>query len=165
MLKRVEKRRRKREEEEMLGIDEEMKEIMGMHDTDSEESDSESESEGESGSEAGSDAGGSEGGFDFGDEGSDAFMDDEEVIDEQEDDRGSESEEEDPEVSVAEALNDPVYIVSLEPDVRACIVCPGKLLKGSTMVDLHRTSNACTVSLTWRTCFALLTSCPFFWDP
>ena len=38
MFKRVEKRRLKKQEEEELGIDEDMKEILGMHDTDSEES-------------------------------------------------------------------------------------------------------------------------------
>ena len=42
MFKRVEKRIRKKEKEEELGIDEDMKEMLGMHDTDSEESDSSS---------------------------------------------------------------------------------------------------------------------------
>ncbi|KAF8071868.1 hypothetical protein FPV67DRAFT_902873 [Lyophyllum atratum] len=51
-------------------------------------------------------------------------------------------EEEQPVITVQEALRDALYIVSLEPVVKACIVCPGKLLKGAKMVELHRTSNA-----------------------
>lgn len=44
MYKRVEKRRRKQSKEEELGLTEEMKEVLGMHDTDSDESDSSSSS-------------------------------------------------------------------------------------------------------------------------
>ncbi|KAF8813356.1 hypothetical protein BYT27DRAFT_7230935 [Phlegmacium glaucopus] len=114
MFKRVDKRRRKKEEEEKLGLDEEVKEILGIQDTDSEES--ESESDFDEGEEEGSAAEGER--------------------DEEED------EGEDPSVTVSQALKDPVYIVSILPDVKACIVCPGKLLKSVKMVQLHRTSNA-----------------------
>jgi hypothetical protein len=43
MFKRVAKRAKRKEKEEALGLDEEMKEALGMHETDSEESDSSSE--------------------------------------------------------------------------------------------------------------------------
>jgi hypothetical protein len=126
MFKRVEKRRRKKVEEEELGLDEDMKEILGMHDTDSDESDSDSDQSSagdveEEQQEDLSDTGG------FG-EGSDSDQD--------EDKEGRI-------ITVQEALRDPVYLVSIQPDVKACIVCPGKLLKGAKMVELHRTSKAC----------------------
>ena len=124
MFKRVDKRRRKKEEEEKLGLDEEVKEILGIQDTDSEESESES---------------------DDGEEEEESVADEEMVSDEDEDEEEDE-EEEDPSITVGQALKDPLYSVSVLPDVKACIVCPGKLLKSLKMVQLHRTSNACTLS-------------------
>jgi hypothetical protein len=123
MFKRVEKRRRKKEEEEELGLDEDMKEVLGMQDTDSDESDSDSDSDSASDHGIGSDAG----------------------IEEatEEDGDGGDSEAGNHEISVEDALEDPVYLVSLEPDRKACIVCPGKLLKHSRMIEVHKTSNVC----------------------
>jgi hypothetical protein len=54
MFKRVAKRVKRKEDEEALGLDEDMKEALGMHDTDSDESESDSSGD-ESNSEAGSD--------------------------------------------------------------------------------------------------------------
>jgi hypothetical protein len=125
MFKRVEKRRRKKVEEEELGLGEDMKEILGMHDTDSDESDSDSDqSPTENVEDRDSDMGGL--GKDSGNE-----LDDEE--------------EEEDIVTIQEALRDPVYLVSLQPDIKACVVCPGKLLKGGKMVELHRISKACAL--------------------
>ena len=45
-----------------------------------------------------------------------------------------------PPMSVTEAVRDPVYIVSLDPEVKACVLCPGKLLKNATMSDIHKAS-------------------------
>lgn len=132
MFKRVEKRRRKKEEEEELGLDDDMKDVLGMQDTDSDESNSESEdSDSEAGDEVGSNAG------------SGAEGEDGEESEEEED----ESEAENPEISVQDALDDPVYLVSLDPDVKACIVCPGKLLKNAKMIDVHMISGVCTFDL------------------
>ena len=128
MFKRVDKRRRKKEEEEKLGLDEEMKEILGIQDTDSEESVSDSD-DGEEEEE---------------EEEEESVADDEEMNSGEEDE---DDEEEDPSITVGQALKDPLYIVSVLPDVKACIVCPGKLLKSLRMVQLHRTSNACAISL------------------
>jgi hypothetical protein len=55
MFKRVAKRVKRKEEEEALGLDEDMKEALGMHDTDSDESESDSSEDDDSQSEAGSD--------------------------------------------------------------------------------------------------------------
>jgi len=119
MFKRVDKRRRKKEEEEELGLDEEVKEILGIQDTDSEESESDSD-EGEEEKTA-----------------ADEEMNSVEDEDDEEDD-----DKQDSSITVSQALKDPLYIVSILPDVKACIVCPGKLLKSVKMVQLHRTSNA-----------------------
>ena len=127
MFKRVDKRRRKKEEEDKLGLDEEVKEILGIQDTDSEESESDSEEE-ES----------------VADEEMNSGEDEEK---EEEDDEEDDDEGEDPSITVGQALKDPLYNISVLPDIKACIVCPGKLLKSVKMVQLHRTSNACTLSL------------------
>lgn len=129
MFKRVDKRRRRKEEEERLGLDEEVKEILGIHDTDSEESESDSD----------------DGEEEEDEEEEESVADDEEMNSGEED--KEDDEEEDPSITVGQALKDPLYIVSVLPDVKACIVCPGKLLKSLRMVQLHRTSNACTISL------------------
>ena len=136
MFKRVEKRRRKKEEEEKLGLDEEVKEILGMQDTDSEESESDSDEEGE-------------------EEEEESVADNEDMnsVEEDEDEEDEDEEEKDPSITVSQALKDPLYIVSVLPDIKACIVCPGKLLKSTKMVQLHRTSNACTPSLIYKTHF------------
>ncbi|KAJ7170928.1 hypothetical protein C8R43DRAFT_71737 [Mycena crocata] len=125
MFKRVEKRRRKQEEEEELGLDEDMKEVLGMNDTDSDESDSdsdESESEAEPGAVEG--------------------VDGEENEEDEEDSSEDGDAAEEPPISVKEALRDPVYIVSLQPDVKACIVCPGKVFKSDEILKSHRASKA-----------------------
>lgn len=124
MFKRADKRRRKKEDEEKLFLDQEMKEILGIQDTDSEESDSDS---------------------DEGEEEERATNEEMNSGEEEEDEENDE--EEDPSITVSQALKDPLYIISILPDVKACIVCPGKLLKSVKMVQLHRTSNACTLSL------------------
>ena len=137
MFKRVEKRRRKKEEEEKLGLDEEVKEILGMQDTDSEESESDSDSDQDE------------------EEEKESLADNEEMNsgEEDEDEEDHDAEEEDPSITVSQALKDPLYIVSVLPDIKACIVCPGKLLKSTRMVQLHRTSNACTLSLNFKNHF------------
>ena len=134
MFKRVERRKKRQEKEEELGLDAETKEVLGLHDTDSEESESESEkdvsgNEDEDDAEELSDASGEE---------------DQEDAEHDHDDEGSAEDSEDelvlPNISVTEAVRDPVYTVPLDPDVKACILCPGKLLKNTTMVDVHKSS-------------------------
>ncbi|KIM84341.1 hypothetical protein PILCRDRAFT_818689 [Piloderma croceum F 1598] len=120
MFKRVEKRRRKKEEEEELGLDDDMKEVLGMQDTDSDESDSGSDSE-ES---------------DTWIEKAESEANEEEKMD------GESSDGKDIELSVEDALEDPVYLASLELDTKACIVCPGKVLKHPKMIEVHKASGA-----------------------
>ncbi|KAG6333023.1 hypothetical protein ID866_6067 [Astraeus odoratus] len=132
MFKRVEKRRRKRKEEEKLGLDEGMKEIMGLNDTDSDETNSESESE--VGSQESDDIESGDGEQTEGDE------DDREHGDE--DDREHGDEDEEPPISVEEALKDPVYLISIDPTIHGCILCKGKTIKNAGMATVHRDSIA-----------------------
>ena len=124
MFKRVDRKRKKREEEEELGLDEDIKAIMGLNDTDSEESASESDSSSD------------------GD--SDAEQSGEGDLEEAGDETEDEGEDDEPPISLSEALRDPVYVVSLDPDVRACILCKGKVIKGTPMSQVHKTSIVCT---------------------
>ncbi|KAG1872253.1 hypothetical protein F4604DRAFT_1925873 [Suillus subluteus] len=128
MFKRVEKKRKKLEEEEELGIDEDMKELMGFNDTDSDESASDSDSSSDEHLDA--------------DELQSGEEDLEEAGDEMEDDDASDDEE--PPILLSEALRDPIYVVSLDPDVRACILCKGKVIKSTQMSTVHKASIAHT---------------------
>ncbi|PPQ95738.1 hypothetical protein CVT26_015864 [Gymnopilus dilepis] len=129
MFKRVEKRRRKKQEEEELGLDEDMKEVLGIQETDSEESasDTDSDSEGEDGFALGEE--------DEELEGADLGAEEEAGSEEEDDEQG---EDEDPNISVGQALDEPIYVVSVLPDIRSCIVCPGKLLKSAKMAHERR---------------------------
>lgn len=126
MFKRVEKKRKKLEEEEELGIDEDMKEFMGVNDTDSDESASDSDSSSDEHSDADQLQSGNEDLEETGDEDGDEMEDDEE-----------------PPILLSEVLRDPIYVVSLDPDVRACILCKGKVIKGTQMSTVHKESIVC----------------------
>jgi hypothetical protein len=152
MFKRVERKIKRKEKEEELGINEDMKEVLGIHDTDSDESDSESEDSSDAEEGEGEEEGRSS------DEGTippplkkrkrDNFEpepedQEESGMDEAPDEMDADQSDEDEEgvqMNVEEALNDPLYIVSIQPDVRACILCPDKLLKNPTMAEVHKTS-------------------------
>ena len=138
MFKRVEKRLAKKKEEEELGITEEIKEAVGLNGLDSDDSTSD-ESEASSSSSTpqipskrkrpfeeeiddGSDSA-------FGGRGSSASAD--EFDDE---------DEPDVQMTVEEVLHNPLFITSIQPDIRGCIVCPRKVLKNDTMVSVHTTS-------------------------
>ena len=71
----------------------------------------------------------------MGDTGEESGDDDAEDVDANEDDE--------PSISLPEALRDPVYVVSLDRDVRACILYKGKVIKGTPMSQVHKTSTVC----------------------
>lgn len=124
MFKRMERKRKRQEEEEELGLDEDTKEILGLNDTDSDESDSGSEQEN-----AQSDD--SNPGIDEDrDQKEDTTSKDENIDDE-------------PTMSVAEALKDPIYLISLDPTAYGCMVCKGKLIKNAGMATVHKNANVC----------------------
>ena len=154
MFKRVEKRRKRKEDEEELGIDEEMKEVLGLQDTDSSESESGSDSD--SDSDISNDEGdasasgmlkrkrvkGSES------EGDDSGLANDVVSDEEEEGEDVVESDEDetdhpdsgPQITVAEALQDPLYVVSMDPEIQSCVLCPGKRLKNPAMIRVHMQS-------------------------
>jgi hypothetical protein len=154
MFKRINKRIQKKEKEEAAGINDEMKEILGMQDTDSDESDSSSNSEHDSSDADSSDSEESE------DEGSSEpqkflglkrrLETEDEDSDGSEQEDGSEDAEDTestaPPMTVAEALSEPLYPVRSGSDARECILCPGKELKHAKMASVHVSS-----SVSWST--------------
>ena len=144
MFKRIEKRQKKREHDEELGIDDEMKQTYGLEDTDSDESSSDSDTSSEN-SEA--DESDDKNGDDNLDRGSTADIKTEwlatgEETSEEED----ESDEEElaldkenrlPRLKLADVMKNPIYIPSAEREERTCIVCPKKILKNSRMAEVH----------------------------
>lgn len=155
MFKRVEKRIRKKERDEELGLDGEMKEALGINDlnSDDESSDSDDSNGGSSDEDRDSESGaelqedGSEA-----EEGSEADEDEDvgemdldvgelEGLEEDASDADESEDEGEPPMSVSEALQNPLYIISLDPEVRECIVCPGKLIKNAVMGEVHIKSN------------------------
>lgn len=144
MFKRVDKRRRRQEEEEELGLDDELKQVLGIQDTDSDESNSDSDDD----DDMSSDGDNEEGGSDLPDmhfDGSDA-EDDMDEDDEEEADEGSDS---GPsflvKLSIEQALKEPIIPAPDDPVLNFCILCPQKTLRSETMVQVHRSSNACAL--------------------
>lgn len=142
MFKRITKKQKKQEIDDELGLDEDTKQMFGMHDTDSDESNS-------SDSEEDSDL--SDGGSDLDDDldrNSTADMtmewldaaregsEDEDDTDEEGLDLDEQLDDEPP-LPLSEAVKNPIYLVSMDQDIRACIACPSKLLKNNKMVELH----------------------------
>ncbi|KAH7915594.1 hypothetical protein BJ138DRAFT_1141241 [Hygrophoropsis aurantiaca] len=125
MLKRVERKRKKQKEDEELGLDEEMKDIIGHNDTDSDESESDSDSD-----------------LDADSDNKNEQEHETEGIHNEDEEGGEDSGEEgagEPPISVQSALEDPIYIVS---GVRACMLCKGKLIKSNKMAIVHKGSIA-----------------------
>ncbi|KZT22050.1 hypothetical protein NEOLEDRAFT_1244201 [Neolentinus lepideus HHB14362 ss-1] len=149
MFKRVEKRIKKAEQDDELGLDDEVKEALGLNtvDTDSDESDSDSESELAS-EESANTKKRKRAEDDDGEQDDDNEQDDDEE-NEQGEDESESDEEDDPNavpfsMSIVDALSNPTYIQSLDPEIQACIVCPGKLLKHPKMIEVHVASGVHT---------------------
>lgn len=68
----------------------------------------------------------------------------EESSDEREDEEDVATNDEPP-MSIEEALRDPVYLVSMKPvTVHGCLLCKGKTIKNAEMATVHRNSAVCT---------------------
>ncbi|KZT02586.1 uncharacterized protein LAESUDRAFT_815222 [Laetiporus sulphureus 93-53] len=129
MFKRAQKRRRRQQKEEELGLDAETKEVLGLHDSDSDELSSDSDSDDDSENEN----------FDEG-----AAVDQESAVegnDVPSDEDVSDADlDDEPPLSVADALENPVY--TIEPELYACVVCTRKRFKNPIMCDVHTESPA-----------------------
>lgn len=159
MYKRISKRIKKKEEEAALDLDEGNREILGMNETDSDESDSSNDREGRWQSDTDDSSaqaphristerstgiqtglghkqnwkmGHSSNDSDIGAEDSEA-----EQISESEDMEDNSP----PPMTISEALNEPLYLVRKGSDARKCVVCPGKELKHSKMATIHVASS------------------------
>ncbi|KAI0043833.1 hypothetical protein FA95DRAFT_1597745 [Auriscalpium vulgare] len=168
MFKRVERRRKRKEEEEELGLDEDMKAVMGLQDTDSSESESDSDSDSSSEAESSSsvgpakrapqggkkrkrveeakaeadDASSSDGEEEAEDNVDGEEKEDEEEEEEEEGDSDDEQATGEPAITVSSALRQPIRESIVHPDQSFCAMCPGKILKNSTMVQVHESSKA-----------------------
>jgi hypothetical protein len=138
MFKRVERRLKRREREDELGLDEDMKEVLGLNDTDSDESESDSDLD-------------SHGDIPDADSDEDEVEMDSDGGNDEEDGSDNEVDQQQSEeralITIAEALSNPIFLVSLDPTINECIVCPGKQLKNPKMIEAHTSSKACMISL------------------
>lgn len=146
MFKRVDRRRKRKEIEERLGLDEDERGVFGLHDTDSSESESESES-------ASSSATSSDGHRTqpkkkrrrsasplSNDYDSDEIENEEPAADDEEDESGSGEYTSALRLSIASALKEPVRLIRTDPEAWVCTFCPGKILKHAAMVKVHEAS-------------------------
>jgi hypothetical protein len=141
MFKRVERRLKRREEEEKLGIDDETRDILGLNDTDSEESDPDSDllSLSENELESSED----EGGEVWGGIGDDEMDDDEEDEDEEEEEEKGPRHIAFPIFTTQQALDDPVYAHPTQDNAHLCSICPGKTLISAQSISQHLGSKVC----------------------
>ncbi|KIY64997.1 hypothetical protein CYLTODRAFT_445638 [Cylindrobasidium torrendii FP15055 ss-10] len=139
MFKRIDRRLKRKAEQEELGIDGDLKEQLGLV-TDSDESESDSDSDGEGQGESSDadndvDAAGSD------NEGIEEEDGEEQDSDSEEEDDGGSSEDENTlDRSVAEVLENPLFLASEDPPTTLCSVCPGKILTTVQAVETHSLS-------------------------
>ena len=149
MFKRVDRRRKRKEIEERLGLDDDERGVFGLHDTDSSESESDaSESASASSSSATSSTqprkrrkrGTSSPSNDEGgeDEDGDSATDDE-------DEEGSSEHGIALRLTIASALKEPIRLILPDPEAWVCTFCPGKILKHEAMVKVHEASRVRTL--------------------
>jgi hypothetical protein len=157
MFKRVDRRRKRKEIEESLGLDDDERGVFGLHDTDSSESESDaSEAASTSSSTTSSDAHrirlknkGKFGAFSPSNDESGEDEDGEPVTDGEEDEEGSGEHRAIPHLTIASALNEPVRLIHPDPEAWVCAFCPGKVLKHAAMVKVHEASRVRTLQ-TWE---------------
>lgn len=153
MFKRIEKRRKRREEEIKLGIDDVTRDVLGLNDTDSEESESDSDLpsdafQGESEAEGSEDESESEeawGGIGGG--GLDAESDASEEEEEEAEAEAGPRHIAFPVVTAQQALDDPIYAHPTQDNVQLCSICPGRTLINTQTISQHLASKACIYDL------------------
>ena len=144
MFKRIEKRLKRREEERQLGIDDETRDILGLNDTDSEESESDSdlsidafEAEGFEDDNESEEVWGGIGGDD-----TDQESDGSEEGEDEEEDAGPRRIAF-PVITAQQALDDPIYAHPTQDNDHLCSICPGKTLVNAQTISQHLASKAC----------------------
>ncbi|KAG7451269.1 uncharacterized protein BT62DRAFT_926928 [Guyanagaster necrorhizus] len=108
MFKRVDRRLKRKAEDDALGIDDELKQALGIPHNDSDDSDSSSDSSED-----------------------EAHAEDEDGVVE---DEGDDTEVK---MTIAQVLENPIYNSPTDIDMTACFVCPAKRFKGPSMIQIH----------------------------
>lgn len=147
MFKRVDRRRKRKEKEERLGLDEDQLGVFGLHHTDSSESESDSS---DSASTSSSDGLATqsrkkrkrEASSPSYDENEDSDEDGEPATDDEEDE-GNSDHGSHPPLTIASALKEPIRPDS-DSEAWVCAFCPGKTLKHAAMVKVHEASRVRT---------------------
>ncbi len=142
MFKRVDRRRKRKEKEERLGLDEDQLGVFGLHHTDSSESESDSSDSASTSSSDGlatqsrkkrkREASSPSYDEDGEDEDSEPTTDDE-------DDEGNSDHGSLPPLTIVSALKEPIRLDS-DSEEWVCAFCPGKTLKHVAMVKVHEAS-------------------------
>ncbi|KZP00501.1 hypothetical protein CALVIDRAFT_533510 [Calocera viscosa TUFC12733] len=131
MYKRIAKRIERHEREDKLGITEEEKEILGLNDTDSDESDSEESDDQGDDSEASVD------GEDNSAELEISLRDAQESDHEDEEDEIESLGDLIPPMPIDQALKSPLYDFLATAKGQGCVICPGKILASENAANLH----------------------------
>jgi len=152
MFKRVDRRRKRKEIEERLGLDDDERGVFGLHDTDSSESESDaSESASASSSSATSSNGCRTQPRKKRKRGTSSPSNDESGEDEDGESATDEDEEGSSEhgialrLTIASALKEPIHLIRPDPEAWVCTFCPGKILKHAAMVKVHEASRVRTL--------------------
>jgi hypothetical protein len=148
MFKRVDRRRKRKEIEESLGLDDDERGVFGLHDTDSSESESDASESASTSSSATSSDGRriklknkrKRGASSPSNDESSENEDDELVTDDEEDEDGNSEHGTTPLLTIASALKEPVRLICPDPEAWVCAFCPGKILKHAAMVKVHEAS-------------------------
>jgi hypothetical protein len=149
MFKRVDRRRKRKENEERLGLDEDQWGVFGLHHTDSSESESDSSSDSATSSSDGHSTkkrkrGASTPSCDESSE----HEDGEPATDDEEDEAGSSDHGAHPPLTIAAALKEPIRPIGPHSETWVCVFCPGKTLKHTAMVKVHEASRVRSVTIT-----------------
>lgn len=157
MFKRVDRRRKRKEIEESLGLDDDERGVFGLHDTDSSESESDASDSASTSSSATSSHGHriqlknkrKRGATSHSNGESSEDEDGEPVTEDEEDEEGSSEHPAVPQLTIASALKEPVRLIHPDPEAWVCAFCPGKILKHVAMVKVHEASRVRTLR-TWE---------------
>ena len=137
MFKRVDRRRKRKEMEDRLGLDEDQLGVFGLHHTDSSESESDSS---DSVSTSSSDGLATQSRKKRKREASSpSYDEDGESVTDDEEGEGNSDDGSHPPLTIASALNEPIRPDS-DSEAWVCVFCPGKTLKHATMVKVHEAS-------------------------
>ncbi|KAI0303711.1 hypothetical protein B0F90DRAFT_1815996 [Multifurca ochricompacta] len=137
MFKRVDRRLKRKEEEERLGLDDDEREVLGLHHTDSSESESDSPSSSSASTSSSLEQTSTGHGAPSVNKRKRRASSHSRSENEEDEELGSDHEIDSP-LTVASALNEPVQLIRSYPEAWVCVFCPNKILKHAAMIHQHR---------------------------